>query len=245
MGDSQVIIVSGGSRGLGAAIVERLLAAGHCLATFSRKTSPNIERWQTDAQTKERIHHEAVDAADADALHRFVENVAQRFGRIDALVNNAALAADGVLPTMDDDTIDAMLAVNVRGPLLLTRACARQMLLREQGSIINIASVAALRGAAGLSVYSATKAALVGMTRSLARELGPRGIRVNAIAPGYLETDMSADLSAEDRARIIRRTPLGRLGKVSDVVPWIELLLSAEGGFVTGQVLTIDGGASA
>lgn len=245
MTNRQVIIVSGGSRGLGAAIVERLLAAGHTVATFSRKATPNIEQWQADASTQGRFHHDLLDAADADALHRFVDGVLDRFGRIDALVNNAALAHDGVLPMMDDETIDAMLNVNVKGPLRLTRACARQMLLRERGSIINIASVAAARGVAGLSVYSATKAALVGMTRSLARELGPRGIRVNAIAPGYLETDMSAELSAEDRARIIRRTPLGRLGKVGDVLPWIELLLSDEGSFVTGQVLTIDGGMSA
>ena len=139
-----------------------------------------------------------------------------------------------------------MLSVNLRGTIVLVRETVRQMLLNPSGSssIVVISSIVAARGSPGLSVYAATKAGLEGFAKSLARELGSRGIRVNAVSPGFLETDLSASLSAENRSRIIRRTPLGRLGEPADVVGAIDFLSSARAGFITGQVLTIDGGAS-
>jgi 3-oxoacyl-[acyl-carrier protein] reductase len=240
----KVVVVSGGSRGLGAAIVESLLADGHAVATFSRGRSPQVDAWSSHAAYEARFLYRAVDAADAKALREFVQQAFDRFGQVDALVNNAAVVTESLLPTADEASTEAMLDVNLKGAIVLCKECTRLMLLRERGVVINIASVAAERGLAGLAVYSATKAGLLGLTRSLARELGPRGIRVNAIAPGYLETEMSADLSPGERERIARRTPLGRLGQVEDIVPWVKFLLSDAGGFMTGQVLIVDGGAS-
>ena len=188
----------------------------------------------------------------------FVSRVVERFGGIDHCIANAAIAHEGVLATMRDDEIDAMLTVNLRGSILLVRECVRQMLAapssRSRGvegqtqgpacspSITLISSIVASRGSSGLSVYAATKAGLEGFAKSLARELGPRGIRVNSIAPGFLDTDLSASLSPENRSRIIRRTALGRLGTAADVVGAVEFLTSPAASFITGQVLTIDGG---
>jgi 3-oxoacyl-[acyl-carrier protein] reductase len=148
---------------------------------------------------------------------------------------------------MADSEIDAMLSVNLKGSIVFVREAVRQMLVERStgASITVISSVVASRGSPGLSVYAATKAGLEGFAKSLAREVGPRGIRVNAIAPGFLETDLSASLSPENRSRIARRTPLGRLGLPADIVGAIEFLASPRAAFITGQVLTIDGGSSA
>ena len=191
--------------------------------------------------------------------------MAKRFGRVDHCIANAAVAHEGVVATMRDDEIDAMLAVNLRGSIVLVRECLRQMLVRpaDEGadersehpaggrdssfagpSVVVVSSVVASRGSPGLAVYAATKAGLEGFARSLAREVGPRGIRVNAVAPGFLETDLSASLSEGNRARIVRRTPLGRLGLPDDVVGAIEFLTGPRAAFITGQTLTIDGGSA-
>ena len=242
MSEARVILVSGGSRGLGLAMVEHFLSQGDRVATFSRTGSPALDRLQGDDSQACLIR--TVDAADAGALTRFVQTARERFGRIDVLVNNAGVAHDGVLALMSEEDIDGMLDVNLRASLVLAKECARLMLDQGSGQIVNIASIVAERGATGLAAYAATKAGLVGLTRSLARELGPRNIRVNALAPGYLETEMSANLADEQRQRLVRRTPLGRLGRAADIVPVLEFILSPAAGFMTGQVLTIDGGSS-
>ena len=167
-----------------------------------------------------------------------------RFGRLDALINNAAVAIDGVLALAMEEDIETMLDVNLKAALLLCKEASRHMLAQRSGVILNISSIIAERGFSGLAGYAATKAGMVGMTRALARELGGRNIRVNALAPGYLETDMSASLEDRQRDQIIRRTPLGRLGTPADIVPTVRFLLSPDSGFLTGQVITIDGGAS-
>jgi 3-oxoacyl-[acyl-carrier protein] reductase len=242
-------IISGGSRGLGLAVVERLLERGDCVATFSRSGSAALAALA--ATHAERLHAEQIDAADADALRGFVASAAVRFGGIDHCIANAAVAHEGVVATIRDDEIDAMLTVNLRGAIVLVRECVRQMLVRPVGegcseaggpSVVVVSSVVASRGSPGLAVYAATKAGLEGFARSLAREVGPRGIRVNAVAPGFLETDLSASLSESNRARIVRRTPLERLGVPDDVVGTIEFLAGPRAAFITGQVVTVDGG---
>lgn len=255
---SPVSLVSGGSRGLGLAIVEALLARGDRVATFSRSGSTALTAL-VEAHP-DRLLVARFDGADTAAIRTFVADVVARFGRIDHCIANAAIAHEGVLATMRDDEIDAMLAVNVKGSIALVRECVRQMLVQptqeapsaSEGlrhsssahpSVTLISSVVAARGSPGLSVYAATKAALEGFGISLARELGPRGIRVNTVAPGFLETDLSARLSPENRERIARRTALGRLGTAADVVGTVLFLTTGESGFLTGQVIAADGGA--
>jgi 3-oxoacyl-[acyl-carrier protein] reductase len=260
-----ISLISGGSRGLGVAIVERLLARGDRVATFSRSGSPALAALA--AAHPDQLLAESLDGCDTAAVIGFVGRVVDRFGGLDHCIANAAIAHEGVLATMRDDEIDALLTVNVKASIVLVRECVRHMLARSPHSplplgeggrrpgegalpaprpsptITLISSIVALRGSPGLSVYAATKAALEGFARSLARELGPRGIRVNAVAPGFLETDLSATLSADNRTRIARRTALGRLGLPADVVGAIDFLTTPAAGFITGQVLTIDGGS--
>ena len=245
-------IISGGSRGLGLAVVERLLDRGDCVATFSR--SGSVALTALASLHADRLHAEQIDAADADAIRRFVARAAVRFGGIDHCIANAAVAHEGVVATVRDDEIDAMLDVNLRGSIVLVRECVRQMLVLPVGderaaaggpSVVVVSSVVASRGSPGLAVYAATKAGLEGFARSLARELGPRAIRVNAVAPGFLDTDLSSSLSEANRARIVRRTPLGRLGVPADVVGAIEFLTGPQAAFITGQVVTVDGGSAA
>ncbi|NCX98284.1 MAG: SDR family oxidoreductase [Planctomycetia bacterium] len=246
MPSAPLTLISGGSRGLGLALVEHLLARGDAVATFSRSGSAALS---TLAKAHPgRLVVEPLDITDSAAIGGFIARVADRFGRLDHCIANAAIAHEGVLATMRDDEIDSMLAVNLRGAIVFIRECVRQMLAAPAAgpvpdrSITVVSSVVAENGSPGLSVYAATKAALEGLARSLARELGPRGIRVNAIAPGFLETDLSSTLPAEQRARIARRTALGRLGKPEDVAGAIEFLTSKAAGFSTGHVLKVDGG---
>ncbi|NDC63016.1 MAG: SDR family oxidoreductase [Planctomycetia bacterium] len=243
----QTSIISGGSRGLGLAVVERLLERGDRVATFSRSGSARLDGLA--AAHPDRLLAERFDAADSAAVRGFVHRVVTAFGRIDHCIASAAVVREGVLATARDDEIDAMLTVNLAGAIVLVRESVRQMLTQADGgrggTIVVISSIVASRGSPGLSVYAATKAGLEGFSRSLARELGPRGIRVNAVAPGFIETDLSAPLSADDRGRIARRTPLGRLGRAGDVVGAIDFLSGPRSGFITGQTLSIDGGSSA
>ena len=247
---SPTTIISGGSRGLGLAVASRLLERGDRIATFSRSGSAALDGLAS--RHPGRVHHEQFDTADSDAIRRFVANVVDRFGRVDHCVANAAVAAEGILATMSDADIDAMLTVNLRGAIVLVRECVRQFLAQprarpdaEAGAVVVVSSVVAARGSPGLAVYAATKAGLEGFARCLAREVGPRGIRVNAVAPGFLATELSATLSSADRERIIRRTPLGRLGDTADIIGAIDFLTSPGAAFVTGQTLTVDGGGAA
>ena len=240
MNHDGVVLISGGSRGLGLAIVTSLLEGGYKVATFSRRPSETVERLKEKYEKTFRFVEG--DMSDAVSLDRVVRNVEKDCGPIEALINNAGIAIDGVLATMQPTQIEQLISTNLTGTLLLTRLAVRHMIVRSRGSIINISSIIGLRGYAGLAAYSATKAGLDGMTRGLARELGPRNIRVNSIAPGYLETEMTHGLGDAQRDQIVRRTPLGRLGTPEDVLGAVYFLLSPEAGFITGQVFVIDGG---
>jgi len=237
-----VTVISGGSRGLGLALVEALVARGDRVATFSRGGSAALDALV--AARPEQLLAARVDAGDPAAVRGFVTAVVDRFGRIDHCVANAAVAHEGVLATTADADIEALVAVNLTGSIVLVRECVRQLLVQGSGgSVVLVSSVVAARGSPGLAVYAATKGGLEAFGRSLARELGPRGIRVNAVAPGFLETELSATLGEADRARIARRTASGRLGTPADVVGAVTFLTSPASAFITGQVLAVDGGA--
>ena len=238
----KIALVSGGSRGLGAALVSGFMQRDYGVATMSRTKTTFIDETKRGRDGAKRFHWAAVDGRDRDALRAFVADVAERFGRIDVLVNNAGLATEGVLPTMRPDEITELVDVNLTAALLLSQACSRVMLRQGGGCIINISSVNALRGHTGVAVYSATKAALDGLTRSLARELGPRRIRVNSVAPGYFESDMVKYVAPEQKERIARRTPLGRLATVEDIANAVLFLASDQASCITGQVVAVDGG---
>jgi 3-oxoacyl-[acyl-carrier protein] reductase len=238
-GKKRHVLVSGGSRGLGRVLVESLLDAGYQVSTFSRKPTEF-----TDAMAgREGFLFTAADVADGSAVARFVSEAERKLGSFYGLVNCAGLAVEGVLAAQREDEIDRVLTVNLGGALRLTRAVLRRMLLAGQpGSIVNISSIVGIRGYNGLAAYSASKAGMDGMTRALARELGPRMIRVNSVAPGYLETEMTHGLSDDQRMQIVRRTPIGRLGKPEDVAGPVLFLLSEKALFITGQTLVVDGG---
>lgn len=236
----RVVIVSGGSRGLGQGIIEALIARGCRVATFSRTRSEFIGRMLE--QAPEQFYWESVDAADGEQLKNFVKHVYRTFGGIHGLVNNAGVNADQLIAMTTDEEIDRLLDVNLKSALKLTRDVSRVMMRQKQGSIVTISSIIGQRGFKGSAVYAATKAALDGMTRAAARELGAKDIRVNSIAPGFLETEMTAEIPEAQRAQIVRRTPLGRLGRVDEVANLAVFLLGDEASFITGQTITADGG---
>ncbi len=242
MSEPRTVIVTGGSRGLGAGLVQMFLDQGDRVATCSRSPSDLVAAWAEDPTVSGSFHFEPVDVADGEACHSFVRGVVDRFGGIDVLVNNAGVARDGVLGTFAAGDIDAVVDLNVKGTIQMTKPVVRAMLRRRAGRVINISSVVGRSGYRGLSVYGATKAAIEGFTRGLARELGSRGITVNCVAPGYLRTEMTHGLNEEQLEQIVRRTPLGRLGEVDDVAGMVRYLASDEAAFVTGQVFVVDGG---
>jgi 3-oxoacyl-[acyl-carrier protein] reductase len=240
------VLVSGGSRGLGLAIVEDCLAGGWRVATFSRSPTPRM-RELAEAEG-ERFFYMQADQSDAATPGAVVDRAVERFGRLDALVNNAAIAYDGMLALTPPERIDHLVRVNVTSVLLLSRECVRAFLRTppsDPKSIVNVSSIVGITGFRGLSVYAATKSAVLGLTRSLARELGPANVTVNAVLPGFLATEMSHGLADAQRSQIVRRTPVGRLGEVEDVVPAIRFLLGPESRFITGQSIVVDGGATA
>jgi 3-oxoacyl-[acyl-carrier protein] reductase len=235
-----VVVVSGGSRGLGLEVSRAFLESGWRVATFSRSSSEGIV--ELAGRGGDRFHWEPLDVADGEALARFAASVGRKWGRIDVLVNNAGVGSDGVLVLMSAKDIERTIAVNLTSALHLTQNCAKWMIRAGRGAIVSISSVNAVRGHAGVAAYSASKAGVDGITRALARELGPRGIRVNSVAPGYFESEMVKSLDEAARSRIARRTPLGRLAQVSEITNVVQYLASDAASFITGQTIVVDGG---
>lgn len=233
-------VISGGSKGLGAAIVEQFLRNGYTVATFSRRETPQVEQWLRDYP--DRFFFRAFSLTDSAECKAFIAEFQDRFGAIDTLVNNAGVANTSLIALENDDAIDRVVDLNLKGTFYLTRQVTRSMLSLDRGRIINISSIVGLSGYRGLAVYSATKAGLDGFSRALARELGSRKITVNSVAPGYLTTEMTEELDTRQMRQIVGRTPLGRLGTPEDVAKVVSFLASDDADFITGQTIVVDGG---
>ncbi|WP_027525415.1 SDR family NAD(P)-dependent oxidoreductase [Bradyrhizobium sp. Ec3.3] len=238
------VLVTGGSRGIGIAIARRLAASGdYNVVAVARRESRELAAAIRQAQR--RLHFRACDLAATDAIPVFAKSVRDEFGTIYGLVNNAGIGTDGLLATMHNSEIEALIRLNVLAPIILTKYVARHMMADGLGRIVNISSIVASTGYSGLSVYAASKAAVAGFTRSLAREVGRVGITVNAIAPGFIDTELTRSLNDEGRRRITGRSALRRLPEADDVASMVEYLLGEGGRNITGTVVTVDAGNTA
>jgi 3-oxoacyl-[acyl-carrier protein] reductase len=241
------VLVTGGSRGIGLALARRLAGAGYKVIAVARRESDEL-REAIDAATKQgsgRLHFRSLDLSQIDAIPAFVKALRDEFGAIYGLVNNAGIGTEGLLATMHNSEIEALIRLNVLSPVILTKYVVRHMMADGAGRIINMSSIIASTGYNGLSVYGATKAAATGFTRSLAREVGKLGITVNAVAPGFVDTELTQGLAPEQRQRIAARSALRRLPEVDDVARMVEYLLGEGGRNITGSVLTVDAGNTA
>jgi 3-oxoacyl-[acyl-carrier protein] reductase len=241
------VLVTGGSRGIGLAIVRKLAGAGYNVIAVARRESDELKAAISEAvkQGAGGLHFRAFDLSDIDAIPTFLKGVRDEFGAIYGLVNNAGIGTEGLLATMHNTEIEALLRLNVLSPVVLTKYVVRHMMADGAGRIINMSSIIASTGYNGLSVYGATKAAATGFTRSLAREVGKLGITVNAIAPGFVDTELTQSLAPEQRKRIASRSALRRLPETDDVARMVEYLLGDGGRNITGSVMTIDAGNTA
>ncbi len=241
--ENQVAIVTGAGRGIGHAIALRLASEGARVASVSRteanarKTADEINATRADA-----ARPYAVDVSDHPSVQMIGARILEEFGRVDILINNAGVTRDGLSMRMSVDDWDTVLNTNLKGAFNFVQAIQRPMLKQRSGRIINISSISGLIGNAGQANYAASKAGLIGLTKSLAREVASRGITVNAVAPGLIETDMTAVLSDEIRKSILGKIPLGAFGQPEDIASMVAFLASAEANYITGQVLAVDGG---
>jgi 3-oxoacyl-[acyl-carrier protein] reductase len=241
------VIVTGGSRGLGLAIACKLAASGHCVIAIARHEGEPLAAAiaQTRGAGCGSLHFVPFDLGDLAGIPALIKGIRAEFGSIYGLVNNAGLGTSGLLATMRDTQIERLTRINLLSPLILTKYVVRAMMSQSGGRIVNIASVAAFAGYSGLAAYGATKASLVGFTRSLSREVGPLGITVNAVAPGFVETDMTHDLGEGQRDQLVRRSALRRLVEAEDVANAVEFLFDEKARNITGTVVTIDAGSTA
>jgi 3-oxoacyl-[acyl-carrier protein] reductase len=239
--------VTGGSRGLGLAIAQKLTAADYQTIAIARTRNNEITAAIAQAERARQgaLHFVPFDLGKIDDIPALVRNLRKEFGPLYGLVNCAALGLSGTLAMMHNAKIEEMVRLNTLSPLVLTKYVVRSMMADGAGRVVNVASIVAFSGASGIPVYAATKASMVGFTRSLAREVGPLGITVNAVAPGILNTDMTNVLSDKQRLQIARRSALNRLAEVEDVANTVKFLLSQKARNITGTVLTVDAGATA
>jgi len=241
------VIVTGGSRGLGLGIAKRLAASGYGVIAIARSETAELRAAATAAEQAGRgaLHFRAFDLGETHRLAVLAAGLHKEFGPLYGLVNNAGIGTSGVLAIMPDEHIERLVQINLMSPMLLTKFVVRRMMSERAGRIVNISSIVASTGYHGLSAYSATKAALIGLTRSLAREVGPLGITVNAVAPGFADTEMTSELGEGERDKIMRRSALRRLVTSDDVAGAVEFLMSDAAKSITGTTLTVDAGNTA
>jgi len=241
------VLVTGGSRGLGIAIAQKLAASGYCTIAVARKKNKDLAAAMAHADRAGRgaLHFVPFDLGKIDAIPGLARDLRKEFGPLFGLVNNAAVGFEGALGMMHNAKLEEMIRVNTLSPIVLTKYVVRSMMADGAGSIVNVASIIGFTGYSGLAVYAATKSSMLGFTRSLAREVGRLGITVNAVAPGFLATDMTSIFTEEQRQQIVRRTALRRFPEVDDVANAVEYLLGDKARNVTGTVLTVDAGATA
>jgi 3-oxoacyl-[acyl-carrier protein] reductase len=241
------VIVTGGSRGLGLGIARKLNAAGYHAIAVARKSTSQLTSAIEEAECRNpgSFHFVPFDLAEIDAIPDFVKRLRKDFGAIYGLVNNAGMSFDGALSLMHNSKIEQLVRLNTLSPIVLTKYVVRSMMADGGGRIVNIASITGFTGYSGLSVYAATKASLIGFTRSLAREVGRMGVNVNSVAPGFVDTEMTQGLEEEDRDKIVRRSALRRLTEIDDVANAVEFLLGCKSKSITGTVLTVDAGSTA
>ncbi|MBT8036535.1 MAG: SDR family oxidoreductase [Verrucomicrobiae bacterium] len=238
------IMVTGASRGLGLEITRRLASEGFNIFAVARKLTDELNELIHHYDDGQITFHE-FDLNNTDNISTFVSQVSRSNGPLWGLVNNAAVGHDGILPTQHDSAIEELIRVNVQAPILLAKYASRSMLVGGGGRIINVSSIIASTGYKGLAVYAATKSAMIGFSRSLARDLGGAKINVNALAPGYMETEMTQGLDDAKLASVKRRSPLGSLATTSQVAGSVAFLLSDDATAITGTVLTVDAGSTA
>jgi 3-oxoacyl-[acyl-carrier protein] reductase len=244
---ARTVLVTGGSRGLGLGIARKLVAGGHDVIAVARSESKDVVSAIAEAKRAEkgRLHFVPFDLGEIAKIPDLVRDLRKEFGPLFGLVNNAALGRDGALSLMHNSQIEELIRVNTLSPIVLTKYVVRAMMSEGEGRIVNVASIVGFTGYSGLSVYGATKASMLGFTRSLAREVGRLGITVNAVAPGFLDTEMTHGLAGEQRERVMRRSALRKLAGVDDVANAVEYLLSDKAESISGTVLTVDAGATA
>jgi 3-oxoacyl-[acyl-carrier protein] reductase len=237
----EAVIVTGASRGIGESIARELAAAGYRLALVAR-SAEKLQELAMEIGTGEDVLAFPGDISDFDDVQRIVKEVHEKFDGIYGLVNNAGMTRDGLLIRMSPENWQAPIDVNLNGTFYFTRAVAPIMMRARNGRIINISSVIGLTGNAGQANYAASKAGIIALTKSVAKELGSRGVTSNAVAPGFIATDMTADLPEKVQAEMLARIPLKRFGEGKDVAGVVKFLLSPEASYITGQTLVVDGG---
>lgn len=240
--EKKVAVVTGGAQGIGAAIVDRLASEGATIAVVDINAEKASEVAAAVKQKGVDAESYKVDVADTEAVKTLIAEIVKRFGRIDILVNNAGITRDGLLMTMSEADWDLVISVNLKSIFNFTKAVSRPMIKQKAGSIINISSVVGLMGNAGQINYAASKAGVIGVTKSSAKELGSRNIRVNAVAPGYIVTPMTHKLDEKARTALIEAIPTKQLGQPEDVANAVLFLASDLASYVTGEVLRVDGG---